>query len=137
MAVLFLVLGAWVIARHAAAFSPARAVFAQQHDRLYLPQAWGGGALSPDCPGAFHHDVSHHPTCRMAIPVRASPGCGLLRGLPGPRRQTRATHRPLDGFMACCRRILALLRQLDGHLGAAGDGGVVVTTPLLGWRICR
>ncbi|WP_259722769.1 MULTISPECIES: NRAMP family divalent metal transporter [unclassified Synechococcus] len=133
MAVLFLVLGAWVMHGTGRSFSPAGAVFAQQLIELYTASL-GGWAYLLIALAAFTTMFSTTLTCLDGYPRSASAGLRLLRGFRGRDVQNQSDHSlwiGLHGFAAA--GILLFSASSMGTLVQLAMVVSFVTTPLLGW----
>ncbi|MCT0219631.1 divalent metal cation transporter [Synechococcus sp. CS-1329] len=133
MAVLFLVLGAWVMHGTGRSFSPAGARFAQQLIELYTASL-GSWAYPLIALAAFTTMFSTTLTCLDGYPRSASAGLRLLRGCRGRDVQDRGDHSlwmAVHGLAAA--GVLLFLAPSMGALVQLAMVVSFVTTPLLGW----
>ena len=137
MAVLFLLLGAWVMHGTGASFSPAGGAFAQQLIGLYTASL-GSWAKPLIAAAAFTTMVSTSLTCLDGYPRAASAGVRLLRGFTGPAVHDRRDHQLWMGLhFAGAGAVLGLW---PGSMGALVQLAMVVsfiTTPVLAWMNLR
>ncbi|WP_323246547.1 NRAMP family divalent metal transporter [Synechococcus sp. CCY9202] len=137
MAVLFLLLGAWVMHGTGQAFSPSGARFAQQLITLYTASL-GGWAYPVIAIAAFTTMFSTTLTCLDGYPRSTSAGFRLLRGFRGHAVHDRRDHGiwiVLHGVGAA-----AVLAFWPGSMGALVQLAMVVsflTTPVLAWMNLR
>lgn len=137
MAVLFVLLGAWVMHGTGRSFSPAGGVFAQQLIQLYTASL-GGWAHALIAGAAFTTMFSTVLTCLDGYPRSASAGLRLLRGFEGREVHSRSDHGlwiVVHGLAAA-----AVLLFWASSMGALVQLAMVVsfvTTPLLGWMNLR
>jgi Mn2+/Fe2+ NRAMP family transporter len=137
MAVLFLLLGAWVMHGSGSGFSPAGAAFARQLIGLYTASL-GGWAYPLIAAAAFTTMVSTSLTCLDGYPRAASAGVRLLRGFRGQAVHDRRDHQL---WMALHFALAgAVLGLWPGSMGALVQLAMVVsflTTPVLAWMNLR
>ncbi|WP_259721488.1 hypothetical protein [Synechococcus sp. CS-1328] len=137
MAVLFLLLGAWVMHGTGQTFSPSGARFAQQLITLYTASL-GGWAYPVIAIAAFTTMFSTTLTCLDGYPRSTSAGFRLLRGFRGHAVHDRREHgiwMVLHGVGAA-----AVLAFWPGSMGALVQLAMVVsflTTPVLAWMNLR
>jgi len=133
MAVLFLVLGAWVMHGTGRSFSPAGSVFAQQLIELYTASL-GSWAQPLIALAAFTTMFSTTLTCLDGYPRSVSAGLRLLRSYRGEEVQSSSQHSlwiVLHGLAAA--GILVFWAQSMGALVQLAMVVSFLTTPLLGW----
>jgi Mn2+/Fe2+ NRAMP family transporter len=137
MAVLFLLLGAWVMHGTGDSFSAAGAAFSQQLIGLYTASL-GGWAYPLIAAAAFTTMFSTSITCLDGYPRAASAGVRLLRGFAGKAVQDRRDHQL---WMALHFALAAAVLGLwPGSMGALVQLAMVVsfvTTPVLAWMNLR
>ncbi len=137
MAVLFLLLGAWVMHGTGRSFSPAGAAFSRQLIGLYTASL-GSWATPLIAAAAFTTMFSTSITCLDGYPRAASAGVRLLRGFSGQAVHERRDHQ----FWMALHFILAaaVLGLWPGSMGALVQLAMVVsfvTTPVLAWMNLR
>jgi Mn2+/Fe2+ NRAMP family transporter len=137
MAVLFLLLGAWVMHGTGRSFSPAGAAFSRQLIGLYTASL-GGWAHPLIAAAAFTTMFSTSITCLDGYPRAASAGVRLLRGFAGQAVHDRRDHQL---WMALHFALAAAVLGLwPGSMGALVQLAMVVsfvTTPVLAWMNLR
>ena len=137
MAVLFLLLGAWVMHGTGTSFSPAGGAFAQQLIGLYTASL-GSWAKPLIAAAAFTTMFSTSLTCLDGYPRAASAGVRLLRGFRGEAVHDRRDHQL---WMALHFALAAAVLGLwPGSMGALVQLAMVVsflTTPVLAWMNLR
>jgi Mn2+/Fe2+ NRAMP family transporter len=137
MAVLFLLLGAWVMHGTGRSFSPAGAAFSRQLIGLYTASL-GGWAHPLIAAAAFTTMFSTSITCLDGYPRAASAGVRLLRGFAGQAVHDRRDHQL---WMALHFALAAAVLGLwPGSMGALVHLAMVVsfvTTPVLAWMNLR
>ena len=137
MAVLFLLLGAWVMHGTGTSFSPAGGAFAQQLIGLYTASL-GSWAKPLIAAAAFTTMFSTSLTCLDGYPRAASAGVRLLRGFRGEAVHNRLDHQL---WMALHFALAAAVLGLwPGSMGALVQLAMVVsflTTPVLAWMNLR
>ncbi|MEO1002516.1 MAG: divalent metal cation transporter [Cyanobacteria bacterium J06638_7] len=132
MALLFLLLGAWVM-HGGEGFSPNGAAFAQQLIRLYT-SSLGGWAYPLIAAAAFTTMASTSLTCLDGYPRSAAAGVRVLRGFRGQAVQDRREHQ----LWMLLHVLLAgaVIAAWPGSMGALVQLAMLVsflTTPLLAW----
>ena len=137
MAVLFLLLGAWVMHGTGRSFSPAGAAFSRQLIGLYTASL-GSWAHPLIAAAAFTTMFSTSITCLDGYPRAASAGVRLLRGFAGQAMHDRRDHQL---WMALHFALAAAVLGLwPGSMGALVHLAMVVsfvTTPVLAWMNLR
>lgn len=137
MAVLFLLLGAWVMHGTGRSFSPAGAAFSRQLIGLYTASL-GSWAHPLIAAAAFTTMFSTSITCLDGYPRAASAGVRLLRGFAGQAVHDRRDHQL---WMALHFSLAAAVLGLwPGSMGALVQLAMVVsfvTTPVLAWMNLR
>jgi len=137
MAVLFLLLGAWVMHGTGRSFSPAGGAFAQQLIGLYTASL-GPWAKPLIAVAAFTTMFSTSITCLDGYPRAASAGVRLLRGFTGPAVHDRRDHQLWIGLHFALAAVV--LGLWPGSMGALVQLAMVVsfvTTPVLAWMNLR
>ncbi len=137
MAVLFLLLGAWVMHGSGRSFSPAGGAFAQQLIGLYTASL-GSWAKPLIAAAAFTTMFSTSITCLDGYPRAASAGVRLLRGFSGEAVHDRRDHQLWMGLHFVLAA--AVLGRWPGSMGALVQLAMVVsflTTPVLAWMNLR
>ncbi len=132
-AVLFLLLGAWVMHGTGRSFSPAGAVFARQLIDLYTASL-GSWAYPLIALAAFTAMFSTTLTCLDGYPRSLSAGLRLLRGFRGRDVQNSTEHGLWIGLHGLAAALILVLSA--SSMGALVQLAMVVafvTTPLLGW----
>jgi Mn2+/Fe2+ NRAMP family transporter len=137
MAVLFVVLGAWVMHGTGTSFSPAGAAFARQLIELYTASL-GSWATPVIAAAAFTTMASTSLTCLDGYPRSASAGVRLLRGFAGPAVHDRRDHQLW--ILLHFGLAAAVIGFWPGSMGGLVQLAMVVsfvTTPLLAWMNLR
>jgi Mn2+/Fe2+ NRAMP family transporter len=137
MAVLFLLLGAWVMHGTGRSFSPAGAAFSRQLIGLYTASL-GSWATPLIAAAAFTTMFSTSITCLDGYPRAASAGVRLLRGFTGEAVHDRRDHQLWMGLhFALAAAVIGLF---PGSMGALVQLAMIVsfvTTPVLAWMNLR
>jgi Mn2+/Fe2+ NRAMP family transporter len=137
MAVLFLLLGAWVMHDSGTSFSPAGGAFAQQLIGLYTASL-GNWATPVIAAAAFTTMASTSLTCLDGYPRSVSAGVRLLRNFAGPAVHNRRDHQLW--MLLHFGLAAAVIGLWPGSMGALVQLAMVVsfvTTPLLAWMNLR
>ncbi len=137
MAVLFLLLGAWVMHGTGREFSQAGAAFAQQLVQLYTASL-GSWAYPLIAAAAFITMLSTSLTCLDGYPRSASAGLRLLRGHRGRQVHDRRDQQLWIGLHALLAA--AVVGLWPGSMGTLVQLAMVVsfiTTPVLAWMNLR
>jgi Mn2+/Fe2+ NRAMP family transporter len=137
MAVLFLVLGAWVMHGSGTSFSPAGGAFAQQLIGLYTASL-GSWATPVIAAAAFTTMASTSLTCLDGYPRSVSAGVRLLRGFAGPAVHDRRDHQAwMLLHFGLAAAVIGLWPSSMGALVQLAMLVSFVTTPLLAWMNLR
>lgn len=137
MAVLFVILGAWVMHGTGRSFSPSGAVFAQQLIELYTASL-GRWAYPLIAVAAFTTMFSTAITCLDGYPRSASAGVRLLQGFQG--REVQDTGEQSLWIVLHALAAAGVMLFSSQSMGALVQLAMVVsfvTTPLLGWMNLR
>ena len=137
MAVLFLLLGAWVMHGTGKQFSAAGGPFAQQLIQLYTASL-GSWATPLIAAAAFTTMASTSLTCLDGYPRAASAGVRLLRGFTGQAVHDRRDHQVW--ILLHFGLAAAVIGLWQGSMGTLVQLAMIVsflTTPVLAWMNLR